>query len=901
MIFATSSSSVRSENEQFSAQIVQADDSNVLVEVYRNDPDSRTLLWSAPIDHDSASSPMAAFVPTMGSFAPTTFLLSNDGQAVVMRDGISYGDEQIFLITKSGRKTFSSAEISKLLGIEMPSFDQEVADPSTMQAFFEGIGAVQAGFELLLTLENRTYYCAWMPQQSAWLLGNFADLTLTKPDRARQQQISRLARERALQLIRKHQPGGVAQALQSLRSKAASVLPGFDQVNDSSLSLYQAEEAYAFIASLRNPADKKYLDQLLAWPIEGLQDIDSLLSGQFVSEERAIGDQLLARWNGLTNQTEFPALSYGIYISGQLHYLAGVHGTIELPIPVPDENGDLFLYLIPAHLPEDKWQQNSSVLAFLIRLHDPTTTAPFPVSMPDSMKGAETIPFALSTLTPGDYRIQAVWDRRPPYANPQERGWPFPGDYTSAEIPVKLTAGGRLEDLRIDCTNRVGEAAQYYAADDAWKKLGPQIQATREMEAEMNHDGEKVLFTAPLAEWFPATNQSPRGMFTGIRIVQPLGEPRSLLKISHREDLQDFQAMRMFSIVDEHGCEFGMNMSSGSISEMSEYFPVYPRTADEFVLLIKDTRFDLNRPAAPQEKETRVTIKNLQPVQRADWRADPLPAKRDLDLVSVAYTGYSHSHMREQFQFTRNGKPVHGWFGRFTGYEDSQGNYGTHLLALCRKETLFKVRARFSREQTADFSEDETWILTLPEIPAPGKHLVLSLEKTLQGVRIQLLALTGTGEFTYLGDEILSGQAAIEDSVNPFGGRFYFHGAMEVPKVHEKMGPSGPFHTSFSGFGSPRPQKRTIVSRVPHIAVRLTGLTELHEWKLLESDSTPSFAFGSSPHNEIQHLPLNYEPGTKNPRLTFQVQKALEANFIVHIPERPQSDDEIDFSQFATP
>ena len=40
--------------------------------------------------------------------------------------------------------------------------------------------------------------------------------------------------------------------------------------------------------------------------------------------EEEVGDQLLARWNGLTNQIEVPALSYGIYISGQLHYLAAV-------------------------------------------------------------------------------------------------------------------------------------------------------------------------------------------------------------------------------------------------------------------------------------------------------------------------------------------------------------------------------------------------------------------------------------------------------------------------------------------------------------------------------------------------------------------------------------------------
>ena len=871
--------SASSENEQFSAQIVQPDQDNIFVEVYRTAPDSRTLLWSTPIEYDSSTSPT-------GELMPGTFLVSNDGQAVVLRDGFMFGDEKLWLVKKSGHKLFSHSDLAQLLGVDTKGSADAAESLSTLPGHFKSLAATRLGFQFLAEEGGRPAYFVWVPAKSTWLLGDFENLTLTIPETARQQEITASARERARRLIRRHQPGGVAQTLQSLRSKAAEILPGFDPGDDPSQVFHATQDAYGFIASLRNPADKKYIEQLLTWPFDYLQSAGYFSSSDFASEERALGDALLAQWNGLTNNNVLGGLvANGIFLPGEQHYLATIKGTVELPIPVPDQTGDLLLYLIPAHLPLGKWQQNSAVRTFWIVLQEEY--------MPGSAAGLENFPFTLSTLTPGEYRLHVFWDRRPPYASPEERASPQAGDYTSAEVPVKLTAGGTL-DLSIPCTNRVGQADEYYAADEAWKKLGPEIQAAREMEAEMNDEGEKVLFTAPLSDWFPATNQPPAGLFSGIRIVQQSGDPQahSLLKISRRENpFDNLETMQMFQLVDEHGCPFAMNISSAGVNETSDYFPIYPRTASEFTLLLQETTFDLNQLTETQEKETTFTIKNLKPAQRADWKPDPLPAQRDFDAISVVYTGYDSEHEydpgRAKFQFTREGKPVPGWTGHFMHFEDSQGNRGDSLLVFCRKETLFKARAKFMRDPSAEFAADETWTLTLAEVPAAGEYRALNQEKTVQGLRIELLAITGSGQFTYRGDEIIAGQAQIESKSNPFSPHAHFqNGPSEHFKVYE-------LPSQFNFFGSTS-SKRVLVSRVPHLALRLTGLQPEHEWRLVQADSADRMAHFQPPgQSTFSYLPLQYQPGETNPKLTFQVQKALEAEFIVTIPERPDLEIEL--------
>lgn len=61
-------------------------------------------------------------------------------------------------------------------------------------------------------------------------------------------------------------------------------------------------------------------------------------------------------------------------------------------------------------------------------------------------------------VTPGTYTIKAVWDKAKPYTFGDDyiKGPPQPGDCESKNAPtITVKAGQTLENINIDCTNKV--------------------------------------------------------------------------------------------------------------------------------------------------------------------------------------------------------------------------------------------------------------------------------------------------------------------------------------------------------------------------------------------------------------------------------------------------------------
>ncbi len=64
------------------------------------------------------------------------------------------------------------------------------------------------------------------------------------------------------------------------------------------------------------------------------------------------------------------------------------------------------------------------------------------------------MPFRIDGVTPGSYRLKAVWDKSLRFAVKDEIGVPGPGDYESGEEPsIEVVAGKSVENLTVVCTN----------------------------------------------------------------------------------------------------------------------------------------------------------------------------------------------------------------------------------------------------------------------------------------------------------------------------------------------------------------------------------------------------------------------------------------------------------------
>lgn len=68
-----------------------------------------------------------------------------------------------------------------------------------------------------------------------------------------------------------------------------------------------------------------------------------------------------------------------------------------------------------------------------------------------------TIEFAIYGVTPGTYRVQALWDKRAPFCNSTNQVCdPTPGDFISTTSPlVKVGSGKVSASISIDCNTIV--------------------------------------------------------------------------------------------------------------------------------------------------------------------------------------------------------------------------------------------------------------------------------------------------------------------------------------------------------------------------------------------------------------------------------------------------------------
>jgi hypothetical protein len=223
------------------------------------------------------------------------------------------------------------------------------------------------------------------------------------------------------------------------------------------------EASCTFLVTRKNPDDRVLLEALLSNSHFGVgnQSVSSASSlassgkralhlnrHYCYSTERLLGDQSLAKWDGRGGPKNRSAFR-------RLHYLGIIEGTVTLPQVEGLNKARLWIYLVPAEVPRDRWAENLPV-------HRMTVTLALPGSDEEQTRA---FPFGISTITPGRYWVKAVLDKADvmgsQYRARDRRSAyePRSGDYENVDSPLITVVAGRTESVSVDCTHKVADGA----------------------------------------------------------------------------------------------------------------------------------------------------------------------------------------------------------------------------------------------------------------------------------------------------------------------------------------------------------------------------------------------------------------------------------------------------------
>jgi hypothetical protein len=913
-----------SENKKFSAEISTAQLDKPLLSVFRHEDEVKQHVWTRSLavkGEEQDDDNFQSRIPFQTDWLRT--LVSDDGKTVILRARYLQPDTPALrVLTQAGSdKSYEMDEIRDLLTADWEDWHT----PQFLEFFLEN--------------EKPPVYAMWFAPSAEWVVLDLEQLALRKANAVAATALDALALPRAREIARQYRPTGLKKLLQPVMQKAAEFMPGVISPNQPQSFYERGEAAYRYLAHKKNPADRKLIEELLEAELQKTVNYAPGFGGApmihvgLTSRERALADELLAEWDGkraAETQEDVPATAFVPNSNGKT--LSGISGQVNLPFGAPTNAASIWIYLIPARVSPGKWAGDSSVRKVW---HDPQEHRRM---MGPIMRGEQEpfdqISFFFNTLEPGEYRVKAVWDRRPPNTTPGDKAICVPeaGDYESAESEtLKLAAGQNASGVILNCTNRVGQAAEYFAADDLWQKQYPPTKETRRVRRPTSP---KALTRAPVREWVLKTNENNASVtLKGIQLV----EFSSGDEISSRQLRVTFRMPRVTrheminikgKLVDDHGCAFeGYGHSSnGSSYEMN--FSVVPYGSKEMVLSFsrEDDQDENGRPFRNGPRETKLasfTLTNLCRVQPADWKPDAEPPRRDLDIVSVELTSFDprvpefvrppgmmapggrpYQPSQNKFTFTANGKAAPGWRKIQGRFKDRWGNASQNIGAFCEEEEIIQYAVSFMRDPVKGvFSADEKIEIPVKQIPGAGESVPIAIRKQLQGLEFEVVSVGGTGEFTYRNGESISAVPEINEEDAPvaagpgFGPQFapHFQGRAVQPKMYLKL-----THPMQPGFDWMRRQtgkgQLTIAAKIPHAVCRVSEPESDTKFALLEQDtSVPDpldppglrmhYGGPPPPHSPVQFLPLDYRAGDADRKLTFIVQKTRTAEFYVRVPK----------------
>lgn len=401
-----------SENEMFVGHVIPADETRkAFLEVSKVKDNERVLLWQCTLGNDGT--PEEAFVSNEGNYVTTL----NEVSRICAR---GWGDYVVAFYNKNGLiKNYSLEQILHYPEkIDKKEF-WKLAPVSSAGRLWTSKPA------FLDNYEGKLFFCVWLIHGCRWLAWDVSNGKEIEIDDKSTERWSRKGRAWALKEIEQEKP-----------------------------SSYQFA-AYQFLGEIRNPQDRHLIEELLSdenftsWgrgtsskTVEQNRHIYHLIQYTQASSERLLADQILAKWNGQAVEERNSRQP--------LYFLGKIEGVVRLPKMDNPKEGTLWIYLVPGATPKDQWHKKPPVQR-LNALFGEYSFKDF------DLEFTEEFPFAISTVTPGEYWVKAVLDKTKPYSRQEDKFYkPQKGDYENISSPnIIVEAGQTVEGLIINCTEKV--------------------------------------------------------------------------------------------------------------------------------------------------------------------------------------------------------------------------------------------------------------------------------------------------------------------------------------------------------------------------------------------------------------------------------------------------------------
>ena len=404
-----------SENEKFVAYVTPAKQKEKpLLEVFQIEDSNELPLWQCRLGN--LGSPWEVFISDNGRYVVTV----NEGGMVGYGDHVlafydangpiaNYSMEQVLNLPKNiGLTELYKLELYKLIP---HSTSSRWWDKYSVKFFGNHRGVL--------------YFCIWLDLFDRWSAWNPTDGKELKVDPSTAKKWTAKARLWAIKKIK-----GKSQGFPNWLTEA---IP------------------YVFLTKLRKPDDRKFIEQLLSHELFDTyrpSTISGFLHYSQASLRRSLAEQLLARWDGrLAESNHFNPHSGQIY-----HYLGIVDGIVRLPQAPKLGDGTLWVYLVLAEVPEHQWQ-NKPPLQLLHATFDDSLFDDY------SPKISKHFLFGIKGVTPGKYRLKAVWDKAKPHCEYWDKiCLPSAGDFQSIHSQVVTVKPGQVtNNIIIDCTHKLAD------------------------------------------------------------------------------------------------------------------------------------------------------------------------------------------------------------------------------------------------------------------------------------------------------------------------------------------------------------------------------------------------------------------------------------------------------------
>lgn len=366
--------------------------------------------------------------------SPTQVYLSDDGESVVTLDnyfGVGYGDDVVAIYNRQGRLRAYSLEQIAPLPKPKPDSSGWLSARHAYEGRFSHSTASrhwrEKSIEFFHSESGQLMFCLWLDWENRWALWRMSDggMMPVSADLAK-----RLNAEGRTIALKEAKTGGFASAALNFLGRQ-----------------HFKEDRPLIEAWLQ---DKEFSSGSMTSSSSASPSEVFTFTAQSYRRESA--DKILARWDGVDDEKT------GFGSSDNYKFLGTMKGSIAFPVAPAKNEGTIHIYLIPESTPLSMWAsaRPEHYLAANLAYSYPHV---FKKGQVQDGKLSSTVNFIIYGVTPGRYRLKAVWDMAEPFSKKDEiLCQPRAGDYESTASPlVQVRKGADTEGVRVDCRTLVPE------------------------------------------------------------------------------------------------------------------------------------------------------------------------------------------------------------------------------------------------------------------------------------------------------------------------------------------------------------------------------------------------------------------------------------------------------------